>query len=240
MQPVRAWLLRLAFLVLVGLAGKAADAVPFVLTFDELQSFELIQDFYDGGTGGSGSSGPDLGVGFVGYALSLLDLDAGGNGTFANEPSEDSVVFFHGAREEMDIINVAAGFETGFSFYYSSTVAAVATVYDGLNATGNVLGTVTLFPQATTSEGCALPGDPTGMYACWDPAGVAFSGTALSVGLTGFRQFVLADNVTFGSSAPIPEPAAGALVGLGLLGLAAAGRKRRSACARSLRTGSQR
>jgi hypothetical protein len=162
--------------------GAAADVM--VLTFEGLQDEEPISDFYNGGTGGAGSGpGPNFGIGFGLDALALIDSDAGGSGNFANEPSPDTIAFF--LTGPGVVMNVAAGFEDGFSFFYSSGVVATVDVYDGLNATGNLLASVILAAQGRASEGCLLPGDPTGSFACWDPAGVAFAGIAKSVNFGG-------------------------------------------------------
>ncbi len=50
------------------------------------------------------------------------------------------------------VMNVASGFTTGFSFYYASAMAGTVTVYDGLNATGNVLATIPITAQNTAER----------------------------------------------------------------------------------------
>ena len=65
-----------------------------MLTFEGLQNGELVEDFYNGGTGSSGSSGFDYGVELLDVSEALIDLDSGGGGNFANEPTPDTVVFF--------------------------------------------------------------------------------------------------------------------------------------------------
>ncbi len=142
-------------------------ASSIVLNFSGLQDLEQILNFYDGGFGGMGSGpGPDFDITFGPDALALIDADAGGTGNFANEPSPDSIAFF--LTGPGVIMNVANGFTTGFSFFYSGDfVVGSVTVYDGLNGTGNLLATLELPPNAQL---CGLPGDPTGYYACWDPS----------------------------------------------------------------------
>jgi len=215
--------------VAIGLWSGSAAALPLtVLSFEGLQDSEQILDFYNGGTGSLGSSGPNYGIGFGADALSLIDSDAGGSGNFANEPSPDTIAFF--LTGPGVVMNVASGFDTGFSFFYSSTVVATVDVYDGLNATGNLLGTLNLAAQAGASEGCQLPGDPNGYFACWDPVGVAFAGTAKSANFGGAANVTGFDSITLGSDVPdpdpvIPEPGATALFGVSALLLGLVGRR---------------
>src|SRR5262245_27508417 len=155
------------------------SAVPVTLTFEGLQNLEQILNFYNGGTGSLGSSGPNLGISFGSSALAVIDSDAGGSGNIANEPSPDTAAFFLTGGDL--VMNVAAGFDTGFSFFYTSAASASVTVYDGLNGTGNVLGTILL--STNFNQNCT--GDPTGQFCHWDPIGVAFGGIAKSVSFAG-------------------------------------------------------
>ena len=114
---------------------------------------------------------------------------------------------------------LAAGFTTGFSFYYSSNAAASVNVYSGLNGTGTLLATVPLVAQANV--GCT--GDPSGFYCNWTPIGVTFTGTAQSVAFGGTANQVGFDNITLGAATPgsaVPEPASWAMLilGMGLIG----------------------
>ena len=145
--------------------------------------------------------------------------DDGGGGNFANEPSPDTIAFF--LTGSGVVMNVAAGFTTGFSFFYSSNTAASIDVYGGLNGTGALLASVPLVAQGGVGEGCGLPGDPTGYFACWDPVGVAFGGTAKSVSFGGVADQIGFDNITLGSETPgtVPEPASLLLFGAGSLAL---------------------
>jgi hypothetical protein len=125
------------------------------------------------------------------------------------------------------ILNNAAGFDTGFSFYYSSSKTAVVNVYEGLNGTGALLGSINLAAQY--NSGCT--GDPTGEYCNFTPIGVNFAGIAHSIDFGGTVNNIAFDNITFGSatagggSTDVPEPGTLALFGLGLLGTTAARRK---------------
>jgi hypothetical protein len=150
-----------------------------------------------------------------------VDADAGGNGNFANEPSADTIMFFLDANDA--ILTYAAGFETGFSFYYTSSTEATVTVWDGLGGTGNLLGSLNLRAQYTDNCG----GDPTGTFCNWTAVGVKFDGIAKSINFGGTANQTGYDNITFGSDVPvIPEPSTYALMALGLAGIGLVARRR--------------
>ena len=185
-------------LALVFLAiPQSGWAATNVLTFEGLQDFEAIQEFYNGGTGSLGSSGPNYGISFGSDALALKDSDDGGGGNFANEPSPNTIAFFLSGPGV--VMNVPAGFDTGFSFYYSAAVGGPVTVYDGPDGTGNVLATINVVANFN-GDGCT--GDPTGSFCNWDAIGVTFAGTAKSVNFGGTANQVGFDDVTLGSSTP--------------------------------------
>lgn len=216
--------------LVLSLYGVSLMGSPIVLTFEGAGDNVFISNFYNGGTDGAGNSGPNLGVAFVlggpFGSRSFIDADFGGFfGNFANAPSGRTAMGF-----KAGVMNVDAGFTTGFSFFYSSQVGNMTlNVYDGLNGTGNILGSV-----STTALG-ECGGDPTGeAYSCWAPAGVAFAGTARSVALDSgsTSQFHFIDNITLGSSRPIdgdpvPEPGTYAMLAGGLAMVAAAKRLRK-------------
>lgn len=203
--------------VIVG-AATTADAAVVVLTFEGIGNQASINDFYNGGTDSAGNSGTNYGINFSTASLGLIDSDAGGSGNFANEPSASTIAFFlSGSAATM---NVAAGFDTGFSFFYSAFEDAFVTVYSGLNGTGTVLANL---PLVTNFSNGGCVGDPTGQACHWDAVGVTFSGTAHSVDFGGVANQAGFDNITLGSATPgsgTPEPAAWALMitGFGLVG----------------------
>jgi hypothetical protein len=125
--------------------------------------------------------------------------------------------------------NVAAGFDTAFSAFYSST-AAIGTlaVYSGLDGSGVELATKSF--GKNTPNGCA-----PATYCTWDAVPLTFAGTARSVGFSGGTGGKTAfDNMTFGCATPggcassnTPEPGSLALVGLALAGLGWTSRRAR-------------
>ena len=194
-------------------AALAAITLPasavIVLDFEGIPNQSPVGNYYNGG------GGPNYGISFSNATLALVDADNGGNGNFANEPSPNTIMFFLDANNA--VLNYAAGFTTGFSFFYTSSTAATVNVYDGLNATGNLLGSISLTAQFT--DNCT--GDPTGTFCNWTPIGVAFAGTAKSIDFGGTANQTGFDNITFGSATPVvPEPETYALMlaGLGALG----------------------
>lgn len=220
---------------LIGIICSAAMLVASVsyattvLTFEGVGNLAAVNNFYNGGTDSAGNSGINYGINFSDTSLGVIDSDDGGSGSIANEPSADTVLFFlSGGAATM---NVAAGFDTGFSFYYSANANdTFVNVWSGLNSTGTLLATLNLSLNYN-DDGCT--GDPTGAYCHWDPIGVSFAGIAHSVDFGGTANYVAFDNVTLGSATagggtPVPEPAALGVFGLGvlLIGLFAGLRRR--------------
>ncbi len=146
-------------------------ASAFVLDFEGAGNVAYLNDFYNGGTDSQGNSGTNYGVQFGTNALSVIDADAGGSGNFANEPSPSTILFF---TKGSAILNYAPGFDTAFSFFYSSSSVADVIVYDGLDATGNILATLNLTAQY--HDNCK--GDPNGDFCNWTAVGASFAGTA--------------------------------------------------------------
>ena len=131
-----------------------------------------------------------------------------------------ALFFLSGPSTFMDI---PAGFTTGFSFNYTepNTPGGFVTVWDGLDGTGTMLAMINL---SLTPSNC--PGY-SAAYCPFFPIGVGFAGTAKSIEFGGVANFVVFDDVTFGSVTPgVPEPSTWALMMLGLAGLGMAGRRR--------------
>jgi hypothetical protein len=202
-----------AALALSSVAVERASANTVVLTFEGLADESPIGNFYNGGAGGN------YGITFGSDSLAIISLAGGGSGNFSNNPSGDTVAFFLSGPG--DVMDVAAGFDTGFSFYYADQVGYTGsvTVWSGLDGTGTQLASL------------SLPSTPD-PYTVWVPIGVSFGGTAQSVVFSGSANYIAFDNITLGSSVPVvPEPAAWAMMilGMGMVGAGLRNRRRFSA-----------
>lgn len=200
--------------------AAAAQAAPIVLDFEGVGDNNAVGNFYNGG------AGTNYGASFSPATLALVDADAGGNGNFANEPSPNTIMFFLDANNA--ILNFAAGFDTGFSFFYTSFTAATVNVYDNVDGTGNLLGSLNLTAQY--KDNCV--GDPSGAFCNWTAVGVGFSGTAKSIDFGGTANQTGFDDITFGSVTAgdpgnnVPEPTSLLLSGAALLALLATRRRK--------------
>ena len=159
------------------------------LNFEGIGTNVPIGDYYNGG------AGPNYGVSFSSNALAIIENGYGGTGNFTNEPSPYACLFF---MTGSPVMNVAAGFTTGFSFYFTSSNTITLFVYDGLDGTGNLLASQS-FPVNYQNGGCSGAG-----FCHWDPVGIGFSGTAKSIVFTGAANQCGFDDVTFGSITPGP------------------------------------
>lgn len=209
-----------------------AQADVVVLNFENIAPYPndstvAIQGYYNGGTSSIGTSGPNLGVEFTANAL-VICLNTPGvycsntsRGGVAPGSELGGLYWLEGPETYM---NYAAGFEDGFSFNYAApnTEGASVSVYDGLNGTGTLLATLELGLTPSTC-GSEYSAD----YCPFVAAGVNFDGVAKSISFAGLANYVVYDDVTFGSAIPgVPEPSTYALFGLGLLGLAYTARRR--------------
>jgi hypothetical protein len=205
--------------------SNMAAAEVIVLDFEGVGNTASIDEFYNGGTDSLGNSGTDYDISFNTNTLGIVDSDAGGTGNFANEPSADTIMFFLTGSA---VLNYSPGFDTGFSFFYSSSTAASVYVYDALNATGNLLATLNLTAQY--ADGCV--GDPNGSFCNWTAVGASFTGTAMSIDFGGTVDQTGYDDITFGSATAGGDPTVDVSAPLGLgfmalgLGLVARTRQR--------------
>jgi hypothetical protein len=196
-------------------------AAPITLDFEGLGNLTSIDNFYNGGTDSEGNAGFNYGVGFGSNTLALLQPDPQSN--FSNEPSPITIMFFLSGSA---VLNYTPGFDTGFSFFYTSTsFASKVNVWSDVNATGTLLGEIDL-------PALGVGPDPANEFSNWDIGSLAFAGQAKSIDFTGTVNQVGFDNITFGSTsplaAPIPEPGTYALMALGLAGVTIAARWRKA------------
>ena len=195
----------------IGILGTISTVAraDIVLTFEGLKNLEPINNFYNGGLGGLGSGpGPNDGIVFRSDSLAIIAISAGGTGNISNVPSGSTVAFFLSGPG--DVMDVSAGFTTGFSFFYSAVGSGSVSVYSGLDGTGSLLASLSLSDSGNN-------GPANGFYNMWDPIGVSFSGTAESVVFSGSANFIAFDNITLGNQTPVGVP--GPIAGAGLPGL---------------------
>jgi hypothetical protein len=197
---------------LTALGSVSSFASVVTLTFEGLGDEASIGNYYNGGAGGN------LGIQFGPDSLSLISDTAGGTGNFANAPSGSTIAFFLSGPG--DVMNVTAGFDTGFSFYYAGSITGSVGVFSGLDGTGTLLASLSLPPTPNPNT-------------VWAPVGITFAGTAQSVVFSGAADYIGFDNITLGSETPgaaAPDGGSSALLlTVGLLGLAGFARRRKVA-----------
>lgn len=187
------------------LAVDRANAQTILLDFEGLKDTEQIREFYNGGTGSQGSSGINYGVSFSPNSLAIVQGAPGSN--IGDLPTPVTGAFFlSGSASTM---NVAKGF-TGFSFSYSAPFQpGVVKIYDGLNATGNLLGSINL---PLTPNGASVPGCNSKNFCPFKSAdglpGLAFNGIAKSVDFGGTVNQIVFDDIkiTLAPTTTVPEP----------------------------------
>lgn len=215
---------------------SASAAAALVLAIASPAKSQVVQLDFEGIVSATGQTTAidnfysALGVEFLGNALAICSrFEVNGippladcEGNFLNNPAPgSSIMIFLDAPQTG--FNFAAGFDTGFSFFYGSPFdAGSLQIFDGLDGTGNLLASLDLAPTPNPDD-C-----PT--FGCrFDAAGVAFAGTAQSVIFSGVANRIAFDNITFGSANPniVPEPSTYALMAVGLAGLGGVARRRR-------------
>lgn len=207
----------IALVLILGMLFAGIASATVVMNFDQFSANgEYVDNYYNGGCSSSYGGGPTT-CGGPNYGVVWSQAIACGApnglcGNAANEPSAPNVMVFLNAQAAY--MNVAAGFTTGFSFFYAAPFfAGSINVYSGLNGTGSLLATLSLPTNGSDCNGFSQN------YSCWTPIGVAFSGIAESVAFGGTANYIVFDNVTLGSVRPgnVPEPAALGMFGLGVL-----------------------
>jgi hypothetical protein len=200
------------------LVGGIATATPITMDFDGLTPGVSVDNYYDGGCSkflgmDMDCGGPDYGV--VWNGAGVRDLDA-------NQPSDPNFMVPTGPGGFLTtaaIMDVADGFDSRLSFYYSAVTAGDVSVFSGADGSGQLL----------TSLDLGTSGNQCGDVPCWDFVDLSFQGTAKSVVFRGFLGLVGFDNVTLGANPQaVPEPPELGMFGLGvlLIGMFAGMRKR--------------
>lgn len=191
-------------------AGSATAAT--VLTFEGLQNFEQVADYYDGGLGSLGSGpGPDYGVTFDPLALAYIPgLQKGHITPFPGDPSPPTVLLLfdpsnpYGAGVPTSTtMDVSPGFADQLAFYYIAIGRqATVQIFSGPDGTGTLLAQQT-FPITPESFAAA-------------PSIMNFSSIAHSVVFAGGNDQLALDNILFTSV--VPEPSSWFCLAAGLAG----------------------
>jgi hypothetical protein len=200
-------LITTAALVLAATTSAWADA-PITIDFEGAVGYvNPIAEFYNGGTDGAGNSGPNLGVSFTDAAVGVSnDVDFS---YYSNAPTMGTVM---AAFDTTATMNVASGFSGQLTFWYASSVTTLdaVNIYSGLNSTGTLLASASLFGNA--SLGCTdTP------FCRFDLTSVKFAGVAKSVNFGGNAQFVAYDNIGI---TPVPELDTYVMLAAGLVAMA--------------------
>jgi hypothetical protein len=194
-----------------------AFAASVTVDFDGLSDGDFIGQAYNGGASTPANStstapyaGPNYGIAFGGSiaaAANSADFTY-----YSNAPTPGAVM---SALDGLDAaMNVASGFVGTVSLYYSAIENTSVNVYDGLNGTGNLLGTINL---------TANNGSCTDISFCfWSAVTFDFAGVAKSLSFSNTAGVAGFDNVSVNA---VPLPAAGWLLLSALGGFGALRRK---------------
>ncbi len=200
-------LITTAALVLATTNSAWADT-SVTLDFEGATGYvNAIGGFYNGGTDSLGNSGSNVGVSFTDAAVGISN-DA--NFTYySNAPTGGTVLM---AFDRTATMNVASGFAGQLTFWYASSATTLdaVNIYSGLNSTGTLLASASLFGNAKL--GCSDTD-----FCRFDLTSVKFAGVAQSVNFGGNAQFVAFDNI---SITPVPEASTYLLLAAGLLAVA--------------------
>jgi len=196
------------------LAAAPAFAQTTVVDFETAPGYvNPVLEHYNGGVDSLGQPGANLGISFSAGAVALSNDELGPY--YLNAPSPLAVMY---AFDDTAVMNVAGGFVDRLTFWYSSSQSTLDAVkiYSGLNGTGTLLASVSLFGNADL--GC------TGAAFCrFDLTSVRFAGVGQSVSFAGNLPNVLYDNI---SITAVPEPGTWLLLTAGLLAVGVAKRRR--------------
>jgi len=92
-----------------------------------------------------------------------------------------------------------AGFDSGFSIFYSSKADGLIKIYEGLDGTGKQLAVLNLATNFDNNN-CRATAGKDDEFCNWDQASVTFRGKAKSVVFDGPREFTFYDDITLGSN----------------------------------------
>lgn len=204
--------------------------VPDPRVFGE--TYPAVLDYYSGGASEAGTTGPNYGISASSTALAFcIDKSIlrclGSNaakGGVGPGGSRFTAIFLNGPQANVSAtFNVLKGFDTGFAFTYSTTISGSVDIFDGLDGSGNLLGTLALGATPST-----CPPSARADFCPFVATGLGFAGIARSVVLSGSTNAIVFDDLTFGSAAliapAVPEPAAWMMM---LAGFAIAGTRLR-------------
>lgn len=197
------------------IATVPAFAANTLIDFEGVTSFASVSNYYSGGTDSAGATGTNMGASFTGAALALQNDELGPY--FSHAPSPGTVMF---ASDSSALMNFSSGFVNELSFYYSATSSAfdVVTIYSGLDATGSILGSLSLTANAQ------LGGCSDSPFCNFQRVALSFAGTGQSISFGGNAGNVAFDNIAI---TPVPEASTYAMLALGLAGVMLAVRRQR-------------
>jgi hypothetical protein len=205
-------------------SATLARAQEPVLTFEGLQNFEAVGDYYNGGYGSLGSGpGPNYGITFTSNALAYIPGQQSGKVTpFPGDPSPPTVLLlannlYSGGYPLSLTMDVAAGFSQALIFYDIAIVKpASVQIWSGFDGQGTMLAQQNLPLVPATNQ--VFTGALT----------VPFSGEAYSVIFSGGNDELALDNITFAASVPEPSSWIPLVTGLGCSCLVLAWRRRKA------------
>lgn len=149
-QPVQRWVLPAVWAALLVCLFPAQRATATVMDFEGLITDpsivggEGVEQYYNGGVGSLGSGpGPDFDIGYAVGGSTVVD--AGDIGATAVSGSNIVTTFEVNGDMIFSLVGPLSDLSNLFSFYYvTARNDATVTLYDGLDATGSVIGSTTL------------------------------------------------------------------------------------------------
>ncbi|MBC8086310.1 MAG: PEP-CTERM sorting domain-containing protein [Phycisphaerae bacterium] len=194
---------------LVASSTVSLGAQARTITFEGLADQEEVGSFYSG-------------LNFSNSALALIRGNLpGGSGNFGGEPSPGTALVFTGFPGDAAFLNVSGGFSSGFSLYYSAPgVPGMVRLFDGLNGTGALLGTLML-PVTPFGSVAGCPQNPGASFCPFSFAELSFGGNARSVDFGATLNDFVFDDLTLVNAAAtvVPEPGTAMMFVFGLLGV---------------------